>query len=403
MASYQYVAYNVNGERMQGVIEAVTEKSAEELLWGMDYTVITLRQKQSRRSLADIMPSVFGVKKRDLIIFSRQLATLVESGIPIVRSLQLLGEQVDNKAFGRALQEMLEDLRKGVSLSEAIRKHTQIFPPLFSRMIEVGERTGNISLVLRQMATHMEKEDAILRKIRSAMAYPAFVFSAAIGVVILLIVVALPPMMGLFETFDMELPLPTRVLMAITDFTTAHGTTLGIAGVVLLVFMVWFGSTAVGKRLKDTLALKIPLIKKVTLEGAAARLSRTMSVLLRAGLSLPEILEMCARTMGNILIREAITEVRDEMMQGQGLSGPLSKHKVFPGMLVQMVRVGEEAGTLDDNLETMANFYEEEVDRAVEALSSAMEPALMVFIGGVVGFVAVATVMPMYSIIGSVG
>jgi len=403
VASYQYVAYNVNGERIRGVIEAVTEKSAEELLWGMDYTVITLRQKQSRRSLADIMPSMFGVKKRDLIVFSRQLATLVESGIPIVRSLQLLGEQVDNKTFGKAIREVTEDLRQGVSLSDAIQKHTQIFPPLFSRMIEVGERTGNISLVLRQMATHMEKEDAILRKIRSAMAYPAFVFSAAIGVVVLLIVVALPPMMSLFETFDTELPLPTRVLMAITDFTTSNSTTLAIVGVVLLVFSVWFAATAVGKRLKDILALKIPLIKKVTLQGGAARLSRTMSVLLRAGLALPEILEMCARTMGNILIREAIADVRDEMIQGHGLSGPLSKHKVFPGMLVQMVRVGEEAGTLDDNLETMANFYEEEVDRAVEALSSAMEPALMVFIGGIVGFVAVATIMPMYSILGAVG
>jgi len=403
VASFQYVAYNANGERIQGVIEAAAEKSAEELLWGMDYTVISLRQKQTRRSLADIVPSLFGVKKRDLIIFSRQLATLIESGIPIVRSLQLLGEQVGNKAFGRAIQEVTDDLRKGMSLSEAIRKHTQIFPPLFSRMIEVGERTGNISLVLRQMATHMEKEDAILRKIRGAMAYPAFVFTAAIGVVILLIVVALPPMMGLFETFDTELPMPTLVLMAITDFTTANGKTLAIGAVVLLVFTVWFGTTATGKRVKDTLMLKIPLIKKVTLEGAAARVSRTMSVLLRAGLGLPEILDMCARTMGNILVREAIGEVRDEMIQGHGLSGPMSKHKVFPGMLVQMIRVGEEAGTLDDNLETMANFYEEEVDRAVEALSAAMEPALMMFIGGIVGFVAVATVMPMYSIIGSVG
>lgn len=403
MASFQYVAYNPDGQKIEGSIEATAEKAAEDLLWGMNYTVITLRKMQPRRSLGEIVPSLFGVKKRELIIFSRQLATLIESGIPIVRSLQLLGEQVGNKSFERTIREMTDALRTGTSLSEAVSQHPQIFPPLYSRMIEVGERTGNISLVLRQVATHMEKEDAIVRKIRSAMAYPAFVFSAAIGVVVLLIVVALPPMMDLYKAFDTELPFPTRVLMAITDFTSANGMPLSISGVALLLFTVWFGSTSAGKRVKDILMLKIPLIKTITIEGAAARISRTMSVLLRAGLSLPEILSMSARTMGNSIISGAISEVRDEMMQGHGLSGPLSKHKVFPGMLVQMIRVGEEAGTLDDNLETMANFYEEEVDRAVESLSSALEPALMLFIGGLVGFVAVATIMPMYSIMGAVG
>ena len=403
MASYQYVAYNVAGDKIRGVIEAGAENSAEELLWRMDYTVISLREVQRRGSLTETMPSFFGVKKRDLIIFSRQLATLIESGIPIVRSLQLLGEQVSHKGFGQIIRQITDGLRTGVSLSEAVGKHPVVFPQLYSRMIEIGERTGNISLVLRQVSTHMEKEDAIVRKIRGAMAYPAFILSAAIGVVILMITVALPPMMGLFESFDTELPLPTRILMAITDFTSAHGTTLGISGVVLLLFVVWFASTSAGKRVKDTLMLKIPLIKKITIEGAAARLSRTMSVLLRAGLALPEILDMSARTMGNIFISEAIGEVRDEMIQGHGLSDPLAKHKVFPGMLVQMIRVGEEAGTLDDNLATMADFYEEEVDRAVKALSSAMEPALMLFIGGIVGFVAVAVIMPMYSLMGSVG
>jgi len=403
VGSYRYVAYDNEGKKIEGLIEAATEKSAEELLWRMEYTVITLRHVQPRRSLAEILPSFFGVKKRDLIVFSRQLATLTESGIPIVRSLELLAEQVGNKGFQNAINEIIADLRTGASLSEAVSKHAQIFPPLYSRMVQVGERTGNMSLVLRQVATHMEKEDAILRKIRGAMAYPLFILTAAIGVVVLLIVVALPPMMSLYDTFNTELPLPTRILMAVTDFTSAHRVPLLIAAVAFLFFAVWFSSTPAGKRLKDLAGLKIPVIKRVTIQGAAARLSRTMSVLLRAGLALPEILDMSARTMTNGLISRAIGEVRDELLQGQGLSDPLAKHKVFPGMLVQMIRVGEEAGTLDDNLETMADFYEEEVDRAVSALSSAMEPALMLFIGGIVGFVAVATIMPMYSIMGALG
>lgn len=403
MASFQYVAYNPAGEKIKGVIEAVAEKSAEELLWRKEYTVITLRKVQRQRSLAEVMPSFFGVKKKDLIIFSRQLATLIESGIPIVRSLQLLSEQVSNRGFGRVITEMTDEIRTGTSLSEAVSRHPRIFPSLYSRMIEVGERTGNISLVLRQVATHMEKEEAIVRKIRSAMAYPAFILAAALGVVVLLVVVALPSMMGLYESFDTELPGPTKVLMAITDFSTTYRLHLVIAMAAVLLFILWFSSTAAGKRFKDMVVLKLPLIKRITVQGAAARLSRTMSILLRAGLALPEILDLSARTMGNTVIRDAIGDVRDEMIRGLGLSDPLSKHKVFPGMLVQMVRVGEEAGTLDDNLDTMATFYEEEVDRAVAAMSSAVEPALMVFIGGIVGFVAVATIMPMYSIMGALG
>jgi len=210
-------------------------------------------------------------------------------------------------------------------------------------------------------------------------------------------------MMGLFESFEVELPLPTRILLALTRFGSQYRVPIFIGLIATLIIIVWFLSTPTGKRMKDQLLLRLPLLKKITIEGGAARLSRTMSTLLRAGLSLPEIMELTMRTQSNTIIREALANVRDELLQGQGLSEPMRKHKVFPSMLIQMIRVGEESGTLDSNLETLANFYEEEVDRAIAAMTSAIEPALTIFVGAIVGFVAVATIMPMYSIIGAIG
>ena len=401
--AYRYIAYNRNGERIQGVIDAVTERAAEELLWSLDYTIVSLKEIQNRSSLAQIMPSFFGVKTREIIIFSRQMATLIDSGIPIIRSLQLLSEQTSHRYFRRIISQIANDIRAGKSFSEALTKHKSVFPEIYARMIEVGERTGNLEMVLRQMALYLEKSEAIGRKIKGAMAYPTLVLMLAIGVVILLFTVALPPMMGLFESFEVELPLPTRILLALTRFGSQYRVPIFIGLIATLIIIVWFLSTPTGKRMKDQLLLRLPLLKKITIEGGAARLSRTMSTLLRAGLSLPEIMELTMRTQSNTIIREALANVRDELLQGQGLSEPMRKHKVFPSMLIQMIRVGEESGTLDSNLETLANFYEEEVDRAIAAMTSAIEPALTIFVGAIVGFVAVATIMPMYSIIGAIG
>lgn len=400
--AYRYVAYTPTGEEVAGQLDAVTEGVAESILWDSGLTIVTLEEVRRRASLAELMPTYFGPKPKDVILFSRQLATLVESGIALLSALQLLTEQVTSKPFRRVIEEIVEDIQKGVSLSEALEKHPYVFSPLYCRMMEIGERTGNIELILRRLATYIEKEQAVVGRMRGAMAYPAFILLMAIGVVGVMVTFTLPPMMGLFSEFGAELPWPTRFLMALTGFATTYMFHVLVGGVAVAIITTGYVSLPRGRRHRDWLLLKMPVIGKINMQGNVSRLSRTMSTLLRAGLSLPEIMDLTLQTIGNVVIREAIETLRTESLQGRGLSEPLAASRLFPGMLSQMVRVGEETGTLDSHLETLADFYEQEVERGVDTLMSMMEPALTLFVGFIVGFIAVSVIMPMYSLMGSI-
>jgi len=398
---YKYVAYTKTGERVQGVLNVPSEAAAEEALWRSDYIIVSLQPVRPRADLATLMPTFFGVKQRELIVFSRQLATLIESGITILSGLQMLAEETASKSLRRALERIIEDVQEGETFSNALRKQSHIFPPIYSRMMEIGERMGNMETVLRQVATYMEKREALTRKLRGAMAYPAFIISLAIGVVFLMITFTLPSLMGLFREFHVELPLATRILIAVTNFTSAYQRQLIIGVILVVAALALYLKTPIGQRQKDILLLKIPVISTINIQSNMAQLCHTMSILLRAGLPVAEIMNLLVETMGNVILREALERVRMEMLQGHGLSQPLRQEKVFPGLLAQMVRVGEETGTLDSNLETLAKFYEEEADRRINALTSMMEPALILFIGGIVGFLAVSVILPMYTMIGA--
>jgi len=398
---YKYVAYTKTGERVQGMVDATSEALAEEVLWQSDYIIASLRPARPGADLAQMMPTFFGVKPRDLIVLSRQLATLVESGIPILSGLQMLGEEVGNKTLSRALQAVIEDVREGESLSGALRKHPQVFPSIYSRMIEIGERMGNMEGILRQLATYMEKRESLTRKVRGAMAYPAFILLLAIGVVFLMINFTLPGIMGLFSEFEADLPITTRILITITNFTTTHQSSILAVAVSTVALVSLYVRTPIGRRQRDLLLLKIPVIGSINIQSSISQLCHTMSILLRAGLPMSEIMDLIVQTMGNVILRGALERVRTEMLQGHGLSRPISQEQIFPSLLVQMVRVGEETGALDSNLETLALFYEEEADRKINALTGMLEPALMLFVGGLVGFLAVSVIMPMYSLMGT--
>lgn len=399
--AYKYVAYTRTGERVQGTLNVASEAAAEEALWRSDYIIVSLRQARAGADLAAMMPTFFGVKTRDLIVFSRQLATLIESGITILSGLQMLAEETGSKPLQKALQEVSEDVQEGETLSNALRKQPQTFPSIYSRMIEIGERMGNMESVLKQVATYMEKREALTRKLRGAMAYPAFIISLALGVAFLMITFTLPGIMGLFGEFEIELPTPTKILMAITDFSSAYRSQMVAGAVLVVTVIVLYLRTPIGQRHRDILLLKIPLIGAITIQSNVAQLCHTMSILLRAGLPMSEIMNLIVDTMGNVVIKEAFGRVRTAMLEGQGLSQPIRQEKVFPSLLAQMVRVGEETGTLDTNLETLAVFYEEEADRKINALTGMMEPALMLFVGGMVGFLAVSVIMPMYTMMGA--
>lgn len=399
--SYKYVAYTRAGERVQGTINVTSEAMAEKALWRSEYIIVSLKPLRARPGLAEMMPSFFGVKSRDLIIFSRQLATLIESGITILSGLQMLQEQLSNKALKKALQTVIEDVQEGDPLSEALSKHPLVFPHIYGRMIEVGERMGNMEAVLRQLAIYMEKREALTRKLKGAMAYPAFILVLAIGVAFLMITFTLPGIMGLFTEFEVELPITTRMLIAITDFAAAYRSYMLTGGVSAVVLVALYIRTPIGGRQLDLLLLKIPIIGSINIQSNIARICHTMSILLKAGLPMAEIMSLIVQTMENKILRDAIDRVRTEMLQGHGLSRPIGQEKLFPGLLAQMVRVGEETGALDSNLETLAVFYEEEADRKINTLTGMMEPALMLFVGGMVGFMAVSVIMPMYTLMGS--
>ncbi len=399
--NYRYEAFDKNGQRQTGIMVSPNETAAEDALWQQGLTIVRLSPAKPRVSLRTLFPSFFGVKRQDLIIFSRQMATLIESGIGILTGLQLL-LQSSRRALREVLIEVIQSLQQGQSLSAALAAHPTAFPTLYARTLAVGERTGHLEDTLRQLATFLEKEQALSRKLRDAATYPAFVLGVAVFVVVIVVAVALPPIVDLFDSFHADLPVPTKILIGISKFASGYGSLLIFGAIVLLLVAIWYGSTPSGRRIRDRLFLRLPVIGKVILQGQVARFTRTASVLIQAGLPLAEVMELILQTVDNTVVYAALDRVRLALLSGQGLSGPLAAERIFPQMLSQMVMVGEETGTLEANLATLADFYEDETDRSVKTLASLMEPALTVLVGGIVGFIAVSIVMPMYSVLSSI-
>ena len=399
---FKYTVLTKTGRTVRGVTEAPSERVAEDALWRAGYTVAKLEAQRPAPTVRDVLPSLFAVKRREIIIFSRQMATLLSSGVAILPALQLLADQVTNSTLQQALLDAVDDIQGGSSFSDALARHESIFPLVYHRMIQVGERTGRLETILRQLAVYLEKEEAIGNKVKSAMIYPVVILCLSVGVVLLLVTVALPAMLGLFVEMKVELPWTTRLLLAVTYFFRDHGTAVFIGALVVVALLAAYTQMPAGRWQVHFLTLKIPIIGGINVKGGLARTARTMSILLRAGLPLAEVMELVLQTTENSVLARALATVRDELLAGRGLSGPLGRQRIFPRLLVQMVRVGEETGTLDGNLETLADFYEEETDRAVSNLTSLLEPMMLIFAGGVVAFIAVSVIMPMYAIMGTV-
>jgi type IV pilus assembly protein PilC len=398
---YNYIAVAPGGQQVEGRIDAASEDLAERMLWDSGYRVLRLRTAWKPFRVEQYLPSIFAVKPQEIATFARQMATLVESGIAVMAALDLLRGQAKPN-LGRVLEEMSQAIRGGSSFSDALTEHPETFPPIMGRMVAVGERTGNLEVVLRQVATHIEKEQAVVKKVRGAMLYPAIVIVVAIVVVGILVTSALPPLVGLFDEFDTELPVTTRLLIFISDFASAYkmhmlaGAALAVLGVAL------FLRTEAGQRRLDRARLRAPVVGRLTVLSNASRFAGTMALLLRAGVPLSEVMELVIATTPNSVIREKLAQVRDELLAGEGLSAPLARTKLFPPMLVQMIEVGEETGTLDANLETMATFHAGELDERVQAITAMIEPALTIAVGAVVAFIAVSIIMPMYGIMQSI-
>jgi type IV pilus assembly protein PilC len=399
---FRYVAFDSDNRRIEGEIDVFNEAAAEQALWDRGLTVVRLTPVRSRPTLGELLPTFFGVRRSDLIIFSRQLATLITSGIAILPALRLLAEQVPRQALRDVLRQVASDLEQGQSFSGALMAYPLAFPELYSRTITVGERSGNLEESLRQLADYYERQAEMSRKIRDALAYPVLVLAVAVFVVVLMVTTALPPMVDLFESFAADLPLPTRALITLTAVAGEYGIYVMPVGLVLAGLTAYWASQPAGQRLWDRLLLRLPLVSRLVIESQLSQFTRTTSVLISAGLPLSEVMELVIQTTGNSVVADALERARVALLSGQGLSAPLAAESIFPKLVSQMVRVGEETGTLQPNLETLADFYESEVDRSVHLLASLAEPVLTLLVGGVVGFIAISLVAPMYSIMSSI-
>ena len=400
--TFRYIAYNEQRTLVEGVIDAATENLAEAALAQSGYRVVSLKAARPRLSLEQAFPSLFRVKAQHLIVFSRQLATLLGSGIPMLTALELLREQVPSRALKSSISAIIEELQGGSSLGLALARQPQVFSRMYCRMVEVGERTSGLEGVLRQLADYMEKERAVSKKVGGALIYPALMVLMTVGVVGLLITVVLPPIIDLFAGLKVELPWTTRLLLTGANFLIANKLQVLLVAAALVAFAVWYLRTPAGRWRFQLWLLKAPLFGPVILQRQMSRLCRTMSMLVQAGLPMPEIMELLRQTTANEVIRQALDDIRVDLIQGHGLAKPMSANRLFPRMMVQMVMLGEETGTLETNLLAMAESYESEVDSRVSSLVSMIEPMMTLGIGLMVGFIALSVIMPLYSIMGSI-
>jgi len=400
---YQFTAYTLDKKIVQGMIDAASENMAEEALYQAGYQrVLSLKEVRSRSSLEELLPTLFGIKPQDVIDFSYQLATLIESGISLLTALELLKKQAPRAIFRKIIAGLGEELEGGSSFSKALSKYPKAFSTTYCQLIKASEQAGTLEQGLRQIAGYMEKQSKTVNRIKRALTYPAMVLLMAIGVFVLLITVALPPLVDLFNSLGAELPLTTTLLINIAAFVINYKLYLLAGAFILIIAALVYMQLPAGKLAMDRLRLKIPLINSITIEQNMCRFCQTTAMLLKAGLPLPQIMDIAIQTVGNRIIRQSLEEVREKLFQGEGLSQPMASNKLFPQLLVEMTVVGEKTGTLESTLTTLGNYYDERVDQRINTLVSLIEPSLTVVIGLVVGFIALSLVTPLYSILQSI-
>jgi type IV pilus assembly protein PilC len=401
--NYSYVAYTEDRRLVKGKLSATTEEAAANLLSYGGYQVVSLREIVPFLNTEKLIAAFSRVKPREIIMFSRQLALLLESGTDIVTSLELLQSQITNRTLKRITGEIVADIRGGSSLSVALSRHPRAFSPIYYRAIAAGEQSGNLEVVLRQMADYMEKAVTTEKKIKNALTYPIIVVIVAILVIGLLITFVLPTFVSLFGAFGAELPLPTRMLIGLTDWLGSYGLylILVIAGAAVLGWA--YIRTTPGKYQWHKLLFRLPMVGRIFLLNELSRCCRTIALLFRVGLPLPEIMAMAVHGTNNKIMGEALTEVQQELIRGEGLSRPMARRSLFLPLMVQMVGVGEETGNLDNTLLTVSQSFEADADDRTSSAVGLIQPVMTVIVGLIVGWIAISLFGALYGIYGQVG
>ena len=397
---YQYIAYNENGEVVKGRLLATSEEAAIDLLGYAGYQAVNLKSVVPFFSVDKLLASLFPVKPAETILFYRQLAMLLESGVDIITSLELLQGQASNRTLKRVLGEVISDLRGGNQLSAALGKHPKIFSPIYYRLLVIGEQSGSLETVLTQIADYMEKDTTTTKNIKNALTYPVITSIVAIVVTGVLVTFVLPAFGSLYSSFGIDLPLPVRILITTASKVQSYGIYLLLAVFIAAGLALIYIKTPDGRYKRDKLALGLPLVGRVSHLSELARYCRSMSLLFRAGLPLTEVLSLVVQGGSNRAIAEALINVQQDMVRGEGLSWPMAKNNLFLPMMVQMVRVGEETGKLDTTLLAVARSYEAEAEDRTRSLITLIQPTMTLIIGLIIGLIALSLTSAMYSMYG---
>jgi type IV pilus assembly protein PilC len=399
MPVFVYSGRTAGSKTVSGEIEARDKQQAMGRLRQRRVVVSEVRAKPRDLAVGGMRRRV-GVK--DLKIFARLFGTMVNAGLPIDMCLQILVEQTKNKTFAKTIAEVHNGVTGGASLSDALSRHKRVFDNLFVHMVAAGEAGGALAMVFQRLATYLEKADALSRKVKGAMIYPTVIATVATGATIFMLLKVIPVFAKMFHDLGAELPGPTRFVMALSNVlqrTFLPGLAVLIVGV--FIFRRWH-RTEQGKRTVDKLLLKAPVLGSVIRKTAIARFTRTLGVLISSGVPILSALDITAKTSGNMVIQTAIEKVRRSISEGKNITVPLAESGVFPSMVVQLVAVGEQTGRLAEMLGKIADFYDEEVDAAVSAMTSLIEPVVIVLMGGVIGGLLVSMYLPMFDMIGAI-
>ena len=388
-------------EVKKGEIEAVDELAARGLLRRQGFKSIEVRKKP--KDIAEYIPFLTGrVKEKNIVVFCRIFSTMINAGLPLIQCLDLLAQQEDNKVFAKIIRKIKEDIEGGTSLTDAIKKYPKVFDDLFVNLIAAGEAGGILDVVLARLSNYMEKAMKLKSRVKGAMTYPIVVLVISFGVVALLLLKVIPVFQKMFEGMGGQLPGPTMMVIAASEFAQSYW--WFILGILIVIFIAFnrFYKTKKGRWTIDSLLLKAPIFGLLLKKVAVAKFSRTLSTMLSSGVPILEALTIVSRTSGNIVVEDALLKTRQSISEGQSIAEPLEAAKIFPPMVVQMIAVGEATGALDAMLSKIADFYDDEVDAAVNAMTTLLEPVMMVFLGVLLGGLIIAMYLPIFKLAGTV-
>ena len=394
---YKYVAYTPQKKVVKGTLGVISESVAVETLERAGLRILSLKEVR-RWSIEQLLPTLFGVKAQDVILFSRQLAMLFERGTGFLTALRLSRDQTTSRVLKKILTDVVTDVEAGSTFSAAVVKHPQAFPLAYSRMMRVGEQTGKLEVVLKEVATHMEQDEATGKRVRAALTYPGLVVFLGIATAVVLVTAVLPPLIRVFAQFNTQLPWPTRLILTLASFAADYKFYLLGIVFLLIALLLWAVTRSSGRYQLERLVMKLPMIGRIVLVRNLSHFTRITSILLGAGLPMIEVITMARQSAQSEVVRRALDNIPRSVLQGQGLSQAMEASRLFPSMLIQMVITGEETNTLDSSFATLADHYEFEFNQALTVFISTLEPLLVVLVGLVVGFIAVAAMMPIYSI-----